>query len=82
MKKLIFVALFFISVTIYADVEDYQYISPVPGSIRNNSESTIIIREGRYIDNLTILNVEVEGSVSGILDGELVLSSDKKTCLP
>ncbi len=62
----------------------YQYISPVPGSENNSREGTIILREGNIIDRSTLWNsdfLEVFGSISGKIKGEIILSSDEKTII-
>ena len=61
----------------------YQYISPVPNSALNLAETSIIIREGRLIDQVTLFsnNITVVGSVSGDHFGELILSDDGKTII-
>ena len=61
----------------------YQYISPVPNSALNLAETSIIIREGRLIDQVNLFNnnITVVGSVSGDHFGELILSDDGKTII-
>ncbi|OGU15390.1 MAG: hypothetical protein A2X61_16000 [Ignavibacteria bacterium GWB2_35_12] len=60
---------------------DYQYISPLPGSTMNDLNSTIIIRDGGYIARNTLSEnlITVIGSKSGNHNGNLVLSDDNKT---
>jgi len=61
----------------------YQYISPVPSSALNLAETSIIIREGRLIDQVTLFSnsITVVGSLSGDHFGELILSDDGKTII-
>ena len=49
-------------------LENYQFISPRPGSEFNKRESTIIIRYGEEIDPSSLLSagiIQVNGSKSG-----------------
>jgi Arylsulfotransferase (ASST)/Secretion system C-terminal sorting domain/Cep192 domain 4 len=64
-------------------ISSYQYISPVPGSIMNQPEETIIIRQGDLI-NPASLNpeyIKVTGNKSGNHQGSLILSDDGKTII-
>jgi len=63
--------------------ENYQFISPIPGSYLHLPETSIIIRQGDLIDHSTIDNNKVMaiGSRSGIHHGNLILSSDIKTLI-
>ena len=63
--------------------ENYQFISPIPGSSLHLPETSIIIRQGDSIDRSTLANnkLEVTGSRSGIHQGDLILSSDTKTLI-
>ena len=86
MKKFTF--LFFVLTTFISanglNVEEYQFISPKPGSTDNTRESTIIIREGANIDLSSIGKpglIKVTGSLSGNIDGEVILSRDGKTLI-
>lgn len=69
------------SQTLY--IENYQFISPIPGSSLHLPETSIIIRQGDLIDRSTIDNSKVIaiGSRSGIHQGNLILSSDIKTLI-
>ncbi len=62
-------------------IENFQFISPIPGSSLHLPATSIIIRQGDNIDGSTINNYKilVEGSISGIHKGDLILSTDKKT---
>ncbi|MBN1693787.1 hypothetical protein JW879_00115, partial [candidate division WOR-3 bacterium] len=67
-----------------ASTNDYQFISPMPGSDFNTRESNIIIREGSLLNPSSIYNsgaIQISGSESGRIDGEIILSSDKKTLI-
>lgn len=59
----------------------FQYISPKPGSVMVSGETNIILRQSSLIDvnSLSPELIKVEGSVSGIHSGELILSDDNKT---
>ena len=61
----------------------YQYISPIPNSALNLAETSIIIREGSVIDQVSLFsnNITVVGFVSGNHYGELILSDDSKTII-
>lgn len=61
--------------------KDYNYISPLPGSVMNDLNSNIIIRDGRHIDKNTLSEniILVTGSKSGKHNGKIVLSDDNKT---
>ncbi|OGU54916.1 MAG: hypothetical protein A2V66_02080 [Ignavibacteria bacterium RBG_13_36_8] len=63
--------------------QSFQYVSPKPGSTYNTMESTIIIREGSFIDRfgLNEFDIFVYGSISGKINGELLLSNDNKTII-
>ena len=64
-------------------LENYQFISPIPGSSLHLPETSIIIRQGDLIDRSTLDNYKVIaiGSKSGIHQGKLILSSDIKTLI-
>lgn len=83
MKQLIFI-LFVLTNCMFAFARDgYQFISPKPNSEFNTRESSIIIREGHFID-LSSLNddiLQVNGSKSGRIAGKVILSSDQKTII-
>jgi hypothetical protein len=62
----------------------YQFISPKPGSDYNTRESTIIIREGTFLDPASLLEqnlLHVVGSQSGEINGQKILSTDGKTLI-
>jgi len=64
-------------------IDEYQFISPIPSSSLNLPETTIIIRDGRLIDESTLDKLEfiVEGSKSGKHSGDLILARDSKTLI-
>lgn len=75
---------FLFSGGVYASVDDYQYIAPVPGSECNTRETTVIIRPGGLIDagSLSAAGAfTVAGSLSGPVSGRLILSSDGRTVI-
>lgn len=58
----------------------YQFVSPKPSSIMVSNETNIIIRHSSMIDQTTLSTnlITVEGSISGLHTGELILSDDEK----
>lgn len=77
------VPLFVLSIAIAAPgTDNFQYLSPLPGSTMHRPETNIIIRHGELIDSSTVLGeyqLDVTGSVSGIHHGAWLLSDDSKT---
>ncbi len=75
--------LLILTVSLLANNGGYQFISPVPGSTNNTRESTIIIKQGSFIDASSLNGnvVSVKGSLSGEITGETILSSDNKTII-
>ena len=75
----------FITLQVFAQQEDeYQFISPVPGSELNSRESTIIIRDGRFVKQASLDTpnlIEVIGNSSGLIKGDLIVSTDGKTII-
>jgi len=59
----------------------YQFISPKPASIMVSGETNIILRHSDLVDPVSLSHelIKVEGSVSGIHGGELLLGDDNKT---
>ncbi len=57
------------------------YVSPKPNSIMVSNKTNIIMRYSDLINKSTLSNnfIKIEGSKSGIHNGELVLSDDEKT---
>jgi hypothetical protein len=79
MKTIILCLLFFP----LAVAAKFQYVSPMPGSVMNNPEHHIILREGNEIDPRS-LNSDLfilHGSKSGDHVFRLVFSEDRKTIL-
>ena len=62
---------------------NWNYISPIPGSKFINPESSIVFRQGDKIDKSSIDNslIKVSGSVSGLIKGKLILSKDGRTLI-
>ncbi len=85
LKLFIILATFLVtSAGLVAQQESYQFISPMPGSELNSRESTIIIRHGDLINgsSLEMPNlIRVVGDKSGLVSGELILSTEGKTVI-
>ncbi len=66
-----------------SNIEEYQFISPLPDSKLIMPESNIIIRQGDTIDATTMkeASIEVVGSISGLHSGEIFLSDDMRTLI-
>ena len=64
-----------------AQTSAFQYISPKPNSMLNSRETNIILKQGSFIDKLSVQEYffVVSGSESGIQKGTLILSDDDKT---
>ena len=62
---------------------NWNYISPIPGSKFINPESTIVFRQGEKIDKSSIDQslIKVNGSVSGLVEGKLILAKDERTLI-
>jgi hypothetical protein len=81
---LLFILLFAgLSVAQESNMEEYQFISPLPDSKLILPENNIIIRQGDIIDPTTIkeVSIEVVGSISGVHTGNLFLSDDMRTMI-
>ena len=79
-----FIVILFISNLLSSQThKDFEFISPKPGSTFNTLESTIIIREGSVLNPATVNRdiLKVSGSKSIEIDGNIVLSSDKRTII-
>lgn len=65
------------------DQNTFKYISPKPGSKYIMPENNIALRHGEKLntENLNGFKVEVSGSISGNITGDLVISDDQKTLL-
>jgi len=59
----------------------FKYIWPLPGSKFHNKETSIILKNGSFIDPSSIKNnlVTITGTRSGLHSARVVLSDDKKT---
>jgi len=67
-----------------SNIEEYQFISPLPDSKQIMPESNIIIRHGEILDESSLdgfNQLEVIGSQSIKHNGELILSTDLKTLI-
>ncbi|MBK9730139.1 MAG: aryl-sulfate sulfotransferase [Chitinophagaceae bacterium] len=64
-------------------IAQFQYVSPMPGSVMINPEHNIIIREGHLIDPATVKTEQfsIEGASSGSHVFKLILANDGKTIL-
>ena len=73
--------LLFSSLTLRAQTNSFQYVSPKPSSILVSVKTNIIFKYGVSIDKNSLNKnfITVEGSKSGFHSGELLLSDDKKT---
>jgi len=86
MKKIILPVLmiwllFFFSLTLRAQTNSFQYVSPKPSSILVSVKTNIILKYGESIDKNSFNKnfITVEGSKSGFHSGESLLSDDNKT---
>ena len=64
--------------------EKFQYISPVPSSKLNSSETNIIIRYGDQLNKSSLNNkstLQVTGSKSGKHSGKLILAENGRTLI-
>ncbi|MFC2119710.1 aryl-sulfate sulfotransferase [Bacteroidota bacterium] len=67
-----------------SNLKQYQYIFPIPGSVKLHPEDNIIIRQSGIIDESSlngIDQIEVIGSQSFKHNGKLILSTDLKTLI-
>ncbi len=65
-------------------VSKFEYISPVPSSGMNMPETNIIIRYGPAFNSNDIYSqklIEVEGVISGLHSGEIILAENNKTLI-
>ncbi|RPI69959.1 MAG: T9SS C-terminal target domain-containing protein, partial [Ignavibacteriales bacterium] len=63
------------------NIESYQFLSPLPGSKLNSSETNIIIRFGNPFDYSVLSNLIVEGNISGRYSGKLILVEENRTLI-
>ncbi len=84
-KLLITIAIILISVFSSNAQEDtnWKYVSPLPGSSNINPENNISFRNGQPLDQKSVIAdiIEVYGSKSGEITGNLFLSSDDRTLI-
>ncbi len=81
---LIIVLIFLMPYKVIAqELISFQYISPVQGSKLNSRETNIIFSCSENIDGFSLNKklINVTGSLSGIHDGELIMSNDNKTII-
>lgn len=66
-----------------SNLPGYQYISPVPGSSMILPETNLIIREGNFINPMSLSSKKIKlvGSKSGIHSYNIKLSDDGKTII-
>ena len=67
-----------------SNLEKYQYIFPIQGSVQLHPEENIIIRHGELLDESSlngINQIEVIGSQGSKYNGKLILSTDLKTLI-
>jgi hypothetical protein len=67
-----------------SNLEKYQYIFPVPGSVQLHPEENIIIRQGEILNEFSLNEfnrIEVIGSHGIKHKGKLILSTDLKTLI-
>ena len=66
--------------SVYAQ-NNYVYVSPKPNSILVSNQTNIILRSSSIVDrnSLNLNLITVEGSESGVHQGKLILSDDKRT---
>ena len=73
-----------VSYTQQSSVSQFEYISPVPGSIMNMPETNIIIRYGPAFSTENIYSekaIEVMGDKSGLHTGKVILAENSKTLI-
>ncbi len=81
-KVLVFACIINLSGKLFSQENNpYQYINPKPASEMVSNKTNIIFRHSKLIDQHTLTTklLRVEGSVSGVHNGELLLASDGKT---
>jgi len=65
-------------------ISEYQYLSPVPGSDMNSTETNIIIRYGPIYNSNDVYEnnlIEVTGDKSGLHSGQIILAENNRTIL-
>ena len=80
MKNLLLV-FFAVFTSVQVQATEFQYLSPKPSSTMVTPETNIILRNVLELNSATLSNdlIIVEGTKSGLHDGELILSDDDKT---
>lgn len=80
MKKTLFI-LFMFFISLPAQSSEFQYVSPKPNSLMVTKETNIILRHSNDINPTSLSHalIIVEGTKSGLHDGQLILSNDNKT---
>ncbi|MFA6469907.1 MAG: aryl-sulfate sulfotransferase [Bacteroidota bacterium] len=63
--------------------QSLSYVSPIPNSLYNSTQTTIILRSAERVDRHTVTTdaIRVTGSISGIHAGTFFLSDDDHTLL-
>ncbi len=88
--SLLIIFLFLININLFAGTNqkldgnnNFIYLSPVPGSILNSAQTNIIIRSNSELNKNSIKQniLLIKGSLSGVHQGEIILSDDNKTLL-
>ena len=80
----ILIFILFSSLLLFSQDIPVQYLSPLPESKYNNKETNIIISSNRTADKNIIGNkgnITVEGSISGLHKGEVLIASDGRTII-
>lgn len=83
MKRIILAGVFLFAITEFATAQ-FQYISPRPGSIYQNTNCTIILREGSLLAKSSLQKEHlfgITGAISGTHSFETILSDDGKTII-
>ncbi|MEO6169273.1 MAG: arylsulfotransferase family protein, partial [Chitinophagales bacterium] len=74
--------LFAFAFTVQFALAQFNYISPMPGSLYHNPQTNIILKNGQLIDKASVTSsdlLEIVGSVSGNHTWSARLSDDNKT---
>jgi len=73
--------LFLIFATASVIAQNITYISPVPDSKLNSSETHIILKTDGLFDNSYLNKIIVTGNISGVHSGNAVLAEENKTLI-
>ncbi len=86
--SIVSILVLFVFFSLELDAQEYksttfQYISPVPGSKYIMPENNIALRHGEELntESLNRFKLEVNGSISGNIFGNIVVSDDQKTLI-